>query len=94
MFDYNVHMEADMKAGETVVVRVNIGQWCEVQVVEIHGDSVRFAGPSELRIVRERGRDHLGVGFRVHTFRTTEKAKQSLHKGIYQAYCVKYESPD
>jgi hypothetical protein len=75
VFDYDVHMEGDMRAGETVLVPVNGGKWSEGEVIEIHGDIVRVAGPSEVRTVRGQGRSPLGIGFPVHMVREIEKAK-------------------
>jgi len=64
-----------MKAGETVLVPVNCGQFSEGEVIEIHGDIVRVAGPSEMRTVRQQGRTPLGIGFPVQIVRELEKAK-------------------
>ena len=64
-----------MKVGEIVLVPVNGGQWTEGEVIEIHGDIVRIAGPSEMRTVREQGRSPLGVGFPVRIVREIKKAK-------------------
>jgi hypothetical protein len=75
VFDYDVHTEGNMKAGEIVLVPVNGGQWCEGEVIEIHGDIVRVAGPSEMETIRREGRPPLGIGFPVQVVRLAEKAK-------------------
>lgn len=64
-----------MKAGEMVLVPINGGQWSEAEVIEIHGDIVRVAGPQEMLFVRQAGRPPLGIGFPVHLIRETVKAK-------------------
>ena len=68
-------MEGEMRAGETVLVPVNGGRMQEGEVIEIHGDIVRVAGPSEMFTVRQLGRPPLGVGFPIHLVQEIEKAK-------------------
>jgi len=63
-----------MHIGEIVLAPVNRGQFAEAQVIEIHGDIVRVSGSGELAIVREQGREPLGVGFPIQALREIKKA--------------------
>jgi hypothetical protein len=64
-----------MTVGETVLARVNGGQFVECEVVEIHGDMVRVSGLAEIALVRELGRSPLGIAFPIHDLIERKKAK-------------------
>jgi len=64
-----------MHKGQMVLAKLNGGKLVSAEVIEIHGDIARIAGAEEMRIVRDCGREPLGIGFPIHTLILEEKAK-------------------
>jgi hypothetical protein len=75
--DYSVPIGGNMNIGETVLAPANMGQWVEVEVIEIHGDIVRVMAPKEKAIVQAECRLPLGIGFPINRLRDTKKAKNT-----------------
>jgi hypothetical protein len=58
----SILMGENMKIGDTVLAKVNSGQWTCCQIIDIKGNTYVVSGYEELNRAKEAGRPPVGVG--------------------------------